>query len=89
MRCVKERNKRKRPKDEDGICSPKLQRLVTPLRLQRKHGRISDKKKRITKSKAEAVKYQNLFATRLKEHRESLVKKRSRLSFALTPSIVA
>ena len=73
--------------------APKIQRLVTPLTLQRKRARIADKKKRIAKSKAAAVEYHKLLASRLKEQRErrseSLAKKRSRLSAASKPSIVA
>lgn len=73
--------------------APKIQRLVTPLTLQRKRARIADKKKRIAKAKSEAVEYQKLLATRLKEQRErrseSLAKKRSRLSAASKPSVAA
>ncbi|KAI3843560.1 hypothetical protein MKW98_011963 [Papaver atlanticum] len=38
--------------------APKVQRLVTPLTLQRKRRRIAEKKKRIAKAKSEAVDYQ-------------------------------
>ena len=73
--------------------APKIQRLVTPLTLQRKRARIADKKKRIAKAKSEAAEYQKLLATRLKEQRdrrsESLAKKRSRLSAASKPSVAA
>nr|GEV80150.1 hypothetical protein [Tanacetum cinerariifolium] len=73
--------------------APKIQRLVTPLTLQRKRARIADKKKRIAKAKSEAADYQKLLASRLKEQREkrseSLAKKRSRLSTASKPSIAA
>ncbi|KAK7246479.1 hypothetical protein RIF29_41347 [Crotalaria pallida] len=66
--------------------APKIQRLVTPLTLQRKRARIADKKKRIAKAKSDAAEYQKLLASRLKEQRErrseSLAKKRSRLSSA-------
>ncbi|CAI9112818.1 OLC1v1013311C3 [Oldenlandia corymbosa var. corymbosa] len=66
--------------------APKIQRLVTPLTLQRKRARIADKKKRIAKAKTEAAEYQKLLASRLKEQRdrrsESLAKKRSRISEA-------
>lgn len=66
--------------------APKIQRLVTPLTLQRKRARIADKKKRITKAKLEAAEYQKLLAQRLKEQRErrseSLAKRRSKLSSA-------
>lgn len=34
--------------------APKIQRLVTPLTLQRKRARIAEKKKRIVKARAEA-----------------------------------
>ncbi|MFQ6630126.1 hypothetical protein Gotur_007999 [Gossypium turneri] len=50
--------------------APKIQRLATPLTLQRKLTRIAEKKKRITKAKAEAAEYQKLLAMRLKEQRE-------------------
>ncbi|MBA0782705.1 hypothetical protein Gotri_000546 [Gossypium trilobum] len=74
--------------------APKIQRLVTPLTLQRKRGRIAEKKKRIAKAKSEAAEYQKLLATRLKEQRErrseSLAKRRSKLSSAAAkPSVVA
>ncbi|KAL6499123.1 40S ribosomal protein S6 [Orobanche hederae] len=71
--------------------APKIQRLVTPLTLQRKRARIADKKKRIAKAKSEAAEYQKLLASRLKEQREkrseSLAKKRSRLSAATKASV--
>ncbi|KAE8732293.1 40S ribosomal protein S6 [Hibiscus syriacus] len=71
----------------------KIQRLVTPLTLQRKRSRIADKKKRITKEKSEAAEYQKLVSTRLKEQRErrseSLAKRRSKLSTASKPSVVS
>ncbi|CAL9054673.1 unnamed protein product, partial [Musa banksii] len=73
--------------------APKIQRLVTPLTLQRKRSRIAEKKKRIAKAKSEAAEYQKLLATRLKEQRErrseSLAKRRSKLSAASKPSIAA
>ncbi|KAK4366982.1 hypothetical protein RND71_014862 [Anisodus tanguticus] len=73
--------------------APKIQKLVTPLTLQRKRARIADKKKRIAKAKFEAAEYQKLLASRLKEQRErrseSLAKKRSRLSASSKPSNAA
>ncbi|XP_052484917.1 40S ribosomal protein S6-like [Gossypium raimondii] len=73
--------------------APKIQRLATPLTLQRKLTRIAEKKKRITKAKAEAAEYQKLLAMRLKEQRErgseSLAKRSSKLSAASKPSVVA
>eukprot|EP00250_Pteridium_aquilinum_P012889 c21007_g2_i1 orf=338-1084(-) len=67
--------------------APKIQRLVTPVTLQRKRRRIALKKQRVAKAKHEAAEYQKLLASRLKEQRdhrsESLAKKRaSRLSVA-------
>eukprot|EP00246_Nothoceros_aenigmaticus_P013539 TRINITY_DN4730_c0_g1_i1.p1 TRINITY_DN4730_c0_g1~~TRINITY_DN4730_c0_g1_i1.p1 ORF type:complete len:252 (-),score=58.83 TRINITY_DN4730_c0_g1_i1:323-1078(-) len=67
--------------------APKIQRLVTPVTLQRKRARIAEKKKRVHKAQTEAADYQKLVAMRLKaqqEHRsESLAKKRaSRASVA-------
>ncbi|KAG0492446.1 hypothetical protein HPP92_005844 [Vanilla planifolia] len=71
--------------------APKIQRLVTPLTLQRKRARIAEKKKRIAKAKSEAAEYQKLLASRLKEQRErrseSLAKRRSKLSAASKPSV--
>ena len=74
--------------------APKIQRLVTPLTLQRKRARIADKKKKIAKANSDAADYQKLLASRLKEQRdrrsESLAKKRSRLSSAAAkPSVTA
>ncbi|KAK9817106.1 hypothetical protein WJX72_009622 [[Myrmecia] bisecta] len=61
--------------------APKIQRLVTPLTLQRKRRRASLKKQRITQKKADAAEYHKLLVTRLKEERErrseSLAKKRA------------
>ncbi|MQL73200.1 hypothetical protein Taro_005532 [Colocasia esculenta] len=73
--------------------APKIQRLVTPLTLQRKRARIAEKKRRIAKAKSDAAEYQKLLQARLKEQRErrseSLAKKRSRLSAASKPSVAA
>ncbi|CAH9144833.1 unnamed protein product [Cuscuta epithymum] len=71
--------------------APKIQRLVTPLTLQRKRARIAQKKQRIAKAKTEAQEYQKLLASRLKEQRErrsqSVAKKRSKLSITSKPSV--
>ncbi|KAH7423230.1 hypothetical protein KP509_12G045400 [Ceratopteris richardii] len=50
--------------------APKIQRLVTPITLQRKRRRIALKKQRIAKAKHEAAEYQKLLASRLKEQHE-------------------
>ncbi|CAM6093539.1 unnamed protein product [Calypogeia fissa] len=72
--------------------APKIQRLVTPLTLQRKRARLAEKKKRVSKAKSEAGEYQKLLALRLKEQKEargeSLAKKRaSRLSVASASAV--
>ena len=50
--------------------APKIQRLVTPISLQRKRHRMSEKKNRQLKAKTEAAEYQKLLAQRQKESRE-------------------
>merc|ERR1712146_586263 len=53
-----------------GSKAPKIQRLVTPITLQRKRHRMAVKKARQTKAKAEAADYQKLLLQRQKEERE-------------------
>ncbi|KAK3595176.1 hypothetical protein CHS0354_002776 [Potamilus streckersoni] len=55
--------------------APKIQRLVTPVVLQRKRHRLLLKKKRATKKREDAAKYAQLLAQRIKEAKE---RKRSR-----------
>merc|ERR1711860_195967 len=55
--------------------APKIQRLVTPLVLQRKRHRFAMKRKRATKRREEAAEYAKLLALRLKQKKE---RKRSR-----------
>ncbi|KAK9763290.1 40S ribosomal protein S6, partial [Basidiobolus ranarum] len=50
--------------------APKIQRLVTPLTLQRKRHRIALKRKNSPASKEAAADYAKLLAQRVKEHRE-------------------
>jgi small subunit ribosomal protein S6e len=61
--------------------SPKIQRLVTPQRLQRKRASIAIKKTRTASSKKQAEEYNALLAKRFKEAKEKrhsiLQKKRS------------
>lgn len=56
--------------------APKIQRLVTPVVLQRKRARLAHKRKRAEASKKAAADYAVLLAKRQKEHREKLQKKR-------------
>jgi len=58
-----------------GSKAPKIQRLVTPVVLQRKRHRLSIKKVRQTKAKTEAADYQKLLALRTKESREKRAEK--------------
>ena len=59
----------------------KVQRVVTPLTLQRKRARAAVKKAKIAKSKAEAGEYHKLLQMRIKEQRErrseSIAKRRA------------
>eukprot|EP00967_Tisochrysis_lutea_P045126 scaffold54765_cov31-Tisochrysis_lutea.AAC.2 len=57
--------------------APKIQRLVTPISLQRKRHRLAIKKSRQAKAKANAAEYQKLVAQRNKESREKKAEKLS------------
>jgi small subunit ribosomal protein S6e len=50
--------------------APKIQRLITPLRLQRKRRILSMKKKRVEKQKVQSSDYAKLLAQFIKEKRE-------------------
>ncbi|KAL6068621.1 40S ribosomal protein S6 [Balamuthia mandrillaris] len=59
--------------------APKVQRLVTPVVLQRKRRRIALKKKQLKKSKEDAAEYAKLLAQRRKEakaKRQALISQR-------------
>jgi len=58
-----------------GSKAPKIQRLVTPVVLQRKRHRLAIKKTRQLKAKSEAADYQKLLALRQKESREKRAEK--------------
>merc|ERR1712216_425711 len=55
--------------------APKIQRLVTPVVLQRKRHRLAIKKARQAKAKAGAAEYAKLLALRLKEQKEKRAEK--------------
>jgi len=57
--------------------APKIQRLVTPITLQRKRHRMAVKKTRQLKVKTDAADYQKLLAQRQKENREKRAEKAS------------
>jgi len=63
----------KEGKTKQHFKAPKIQRLITPVRLQRKRHNLALKKKRCLKRKAEASEYAKLLAQR---QREKLAKKR-------------
>ena len=56
--------------------APKIQRLVTPLTLQRKRHKIALKKRRAAKKRDEAAEYAKLLAQRLKEAKERKLERR-------------
>lgn len=62
--------------------APKIQRLITPRRLQRKRFRVALKKKRADKSKTEAAEYAKLLAQRAKEEKEKKEEAKRRRSSA-------
>merc|ERR1712216_868988 len=75
----------RRTKEKDGktySTAPKIQRLITPTKLQRKRRVKNLKAEKIQKAKTEAAAYQKLLAVRTKEAKErrseSLAKKRAR-----------
>lgn len=67
------------PKEEGGKVrdykAPKIQRLVTPVVLQRKRHRMAIKKTRQMKAKVEAAEYAKLLAVRAKEAKEKKMEK--------------
>jgi len=74
---LKEGEQPKAPRKYAKIKAPKIQRLVTPLTLQRKRHRLALKKRRGEKSKLEAAEYAKLLAQRLRQKREGLVSKKT------------
>ncbi|GMI31460.1 hypothetical protein TrRE_jg4613 [Triparma retinervis] len=51
--------------------APKIQRLITPLMLQRKRARKADKMASVKNTKVEAAEYKKLMAQRLAEQKEA------------------
>jgi len=81
------------PKEKDGKTikrtkAPKIQRLVTPLTLQRKRHRLALKRRRAAKSKAEAAEYARILALRNKEKRNAIIsRKRSSMRSSVRLSV--
>jgi len=74
---LKEGEQPKAPRKYPKSKAPKIQRLVTPLTLQRKRHRLALKKRRGEKSKLEAAEYAKLLVQRLRQKREGLVSKKT------------
>jgi small subunit ribosomal protein S6e len=73
---LKDGEQPKPPRKYPKIKAPKIQRLVTPLALQRKRHRLALKKRRSEKSKLEAAEYAKLVVKRLRQKREGLLAKK-------------
>jgi small subunit ribosomal protein S6e len=56
--------------------APKIQRLITPQRLQRKRHNLALKRRRAAKNKEQAAEYAKLLAQRQKEKREAHLKRK-------------
>lgn len=66
---------------KEKLKAPKIQRLITPLRLQRKRHQAMLKRKRAVKRREEAASYHKLVAQRLKEKQaEKIARRRSSAS---------
>jgi len=74
---LKEGEQPKAPRKYVKMKAPKIQRLVTPLSLQRKRRRLALKKRRAEKSKLEATEYAKLLTQRSKQKREGLISRKS------------
>jgi len=61
---------------KDQVKSPKIQRLVTPVTLQRKRRRIALKKQRFAASQKQAADYAKILAQVRKEKRTALLSKK-------------
>ena len=57
---------------DDGRYSPKIQRLVTPIRLQRRRHLRSLKRRRIERQKEQKTEYDALLSKRLAEKKEKV-----------------
>jgi small subunit ribosomal protein S6e len=65
--------------------APRIQRLVTPITLQRKRKRLAVKKQRAAKAGEEAREFQQLLALRNREKRQALIsKKRTQSSMRIS-----
>ena len=60
--------------------APKIQRLVTPVTLQRKRALLADKRKASEKARTEKAEYERLRSQRSKERRQSQLAEKARRS---------
>jgi small subunit ribosomal protein S6e len=60
----------------DRFKSPKIQRLITPVKKSRKKARLALKRERYTKATSEAAEYQKLLAQRRQTARAALLSKK-------------
>ncbi|BFZ03867.1 hypothetical protein BsWGS_06906 [Bradybaena similaris] len=67
--------------------APKIQRLVTPVVLQRKRHRLALKKKRVVKKREDHAEYQKLLAQRIKEAKERKAERKRSNSRSKSDSI--
>lgn len=67
--------------------APKIQRLVTPVVLQRKRHRLALKKKRVQKKREEHAEYARLLAQRIKEAKERKAERKRSNSRSKSDSI--
>ncbi|CAG5126774.1 unnamed protein product [Candidula unifasciata] len=67
--------------------APKIQRLVTPVVLQRKRHRLALKKKRVVKKREDHAEYQKLLAARIKEAKERKAERKRSTSRSKSDSI--
>ncbi len=56
--------------------APKIQRLITPQRLQRKRHNLALKRRRVAKNKEQAAEYAKILAQRQKEKRDAALKRK-------------
>jgi len=66
--------------------APKIQRLITPVVLQRKRRMIAERKKRIADSKESAAEYAKLLVLRKKESKARRASDKRRRSLSLRSS---
>uniref|UniRef100_A0A0B6YBR1 40S ribosomal protein S6 n=1 Tax=Arion vulgaris TaxID=1028688 RepID=A0A0B6YBR1_9EUPU len=67
--------------------APKIQRLVTPVVLQRKRHRLALKKKRVVRKREESAAYTQLLAQRIKEAKERKAERKRSNSRSKSDSI--